>query len=174
MTAMKNILLIITIIMVSALVHGTAAASGTPSDTAVPQMQSEASKPVTWTINARMTDATSGVITLTAVPAEGWHLYGTELPDGGPQATKIDLSKSTGITLEGPLKPSVKPVTVTDKMFDMTLNWWEKPVTFTVAFKLKPGVKTARIKAEVNFMACDNNTCAPPVTETLFKSVRAK
>lgn len=169
---MKNILLFITIVMAAALAHVTASAGS--ADAVAPQAQAGVSKPVTWTINARMIDATSGVITLTAVPAEGWHLYGTELPDGGPQATKIDLSKSTGITLEGPLKPSVKPVTVTDKMFDMTLNWWEKPVTFTVAFKLKPGVKTARIKAEVNFMACDNNTCAPPVTETLFKSVRAK
>lgn len=174
MTAMKNILLFITIIMAAALAHGATTAASEPADTAAPQIQPGVAKPVTWTINARMTDATNGVITLTATPAAGWHLYGTELPEGGPQATKIDLSKSTGITIEGSPKPSVKPVTVTDKMFDMTLNWWEKPVTFTVAFKLKPGVKTARIKAEVNFMACDNNTCAPPTTETLFKSVRAK
>lgn len=174
MILMKNIILFLTIFMTSALAKGAVTEVTAPVPADAPQAAQEAPKPVTWKLDARLTDATSGVITLTAVPAAGWHLYGTELPAGGPQATKIDLSKSTGIILEGAPKPSVKPVTVADKLFDMTLNWWDKPVTFTVPFKLKQGARTARIKAEVNFMACDDNTCAPPVTETLFKSVRTK
>ncbi|MCM1029429.1 MAG: hypothetical protein NC342_07145 [Pseudoflavonifractor sp.] len=129
-------------------------------------------RPVKWTISTRMSNEYSGTLMITATPQEGWHLYGTDLPAGGPQPTKIDLSGSTGLEFKGELKPSIKPVTVADPMFGINLNWWDKPVTFSVRFNIKRGKQNPRVKAKVTYMACDDNTCAPPVTEALFKTVR--
>lgn len=131
-------------------------------------------KPVEWTMTVSMTGATEGTATITATPAKGWHLYGTDIPAGGPKATVIDLSGSTGVEFTAAPKPTVKPATVDDPLFGIRLTWWEKPVSFTVPFKLAAGRTSGRIKAAVTFMACDDNTCSPPSTATMFKAVKAR
>lgn len=133
--------------------------------------QQPAARPIKWTISTHMANEYSGVVNITATPDAGWHLYGTDLPEGGPQPTVIDLSGSTGLEFKGELKPSIKPKTVSDPIFGIDLNWWAKPVTFSVRFNIKAGKQNPRIKAKINYMACDDNTCMPPVTETLFKTV---
>lgn len=131
-----------------------------------------AESPVKWSISTRMFDDFSGTLSITATPDEGWHLYGTDLPEGGPQPTTFDLSGSTGVEFRGKLKPDIKPKTVDDPLFGIKLNWWERPVTFSIRFVLKPDKHNPRIKAKVTYMACDDKTCAPPVTRTLFKTVK--
>ena len=41
--------------------------------------------PVRWEVSSEMTSPTEGVIRYSATIEPGWHLYGTTLPDGGPQ-----------------------------------------------------------------------------------------
>lgn len=136
--------------------------------------QQPAARPVKWTITTHMIDDFAGTLSITATPDEGWHLYGMDLPEGGPQPTSFDLSGSTGVEFRGKIKPDLKPKTVQDPLFGIKLNWWERPVTFSIRFVLKHDKHNPRIKAKVRYMACDDNTCAPPVTETLFKTVKLK
>lgn len=121
---------------------------------------------VRWRLSVKMTSETEGVITLRALVGEGWHMYGTQLPDGGPRPTKISFDGSQGITPVGKLTPSVAPVTVNDPMFGLKLNWWAQNVNFTQKFKLnKP--EGAKVVANVTYMACDNKNCTPPKSQTL-------
>jgi thiol:disulfide interchange protein DsbD len=48
-----------------------------------------AQSPIKWRTTYKMTSQTEGVLTVKAIVTEGWHLYGTELPEGGPKATSL-------------------------------------------------------------------------------------
>ncbi len=120
-----------------------------------------AQNPIKWRTSVTMISETEGVVTMKAILQNGWHLYGTELPAGGPKATKFDLSASTGVTFIGTPVPSIKPVEKHDDMFNLTLNWWDKNVTFTQKFKVTDA-STAKIIGVINYMGCNDETCAPP------------
>lgn len=125
-----------------------------------------AQKPIKWRSSVKMTSKTEGVVTIKAIIEPGWHLYGTELPSGGPKATKFDFSESKGVKLVGNVVPSVKPKTVYDKSFGMNLCWWEKTLTFTQKFKLA-GKGEAKIIGSISYMGCNDQTCLPPSTQSV-------
>ena len=125
-----------------------------------------AQNPIKWRSSVKMTSATEGVVTIKAIIQPGWHLYGTQIPSGGPKATKFDLSSSVGVKLEGAIKPSISPKKVYDKAFDLNLNWWDQTVEFTQKFKLT-SKSNAKIVGSITYMGCNDQTCLPPSTQTI-------
>lgn len=125
-----------------------------------------AQNPIRWRMTVKMTSETEGVITLRALVDEGWHLYGTQLPEDGPKPTQISFTDSQNISLVGKLTPSAAPKTVNDPMFGMKLNWWDANVNFTQRFKLKKR-EGAKVVANVSYMACNDQNCQPPKNQTL-------
>ena len=125
-----------------------------------------AQEAIRWRMSVKMTSDTQGVVTLRALIGDGWHLYGTKLPENGPKPTVFSFDGSAGISFTGPLVPSRKPLTVDDKMFGMQLSWWDANVEFTRTFKVdkKDG---AKIVAGIEFMGCNDKTCLPPKKQTL-------
>lgn len=128
-----------------------------------------AQNPIKWRSSVAMTNATEGVITMKAIVQPGWHLYGVDLPKGGPKSTTFDFSQSTDIELTGKITPSVKPTTTFDQMFQLELNWWETTVTFTQAFKVTG--KSPNIKGVITYMGCNNETCTPPRKENISLTI---
>ncbi|MDO4320547.1 MAG: protein-disulfide reductase DsbD family protein [Bacteroidales bacterium] len=124
-----------------------------------------AQNPIRWRMSVKMTDETCGVITVRALVGEGWHLYGTSLPENGPRPTRFEFAVK-GVTLEGKLMASQPTVTRHDPMFDMDLNWWDSNVTFTQKFRLdrRDG---AAVSLTVTYMGCNDKNCLPPKSETL-------
>lgn len=120
-----------------------------------------AQNPIRWKASAEMKSAAKGVLSITAAVAPGWHLYGFDLPAGGPKSTSISLDGSTGVKFTSSLKPSVKPVVKMDDMFGVELSWWASDVVFTVPFEITDSA-TAKVKAVIEFMGCDDRTCLPP------------
>ena len=53
-------------------------------------------QPVKWRISVKMTSKTEGVVTIRAIVGQGWHLYGLDIPKGGPKPTSFNFSKSEG------------------------------------------------------------------------------
>lgn len=125
-----------------------------------------AQKPIKWRSSIKMTSQTEGIITMKAVIEKGWHLYGTNIPSGGPKATKFDLSQSVGVKLVGNVTPSFAPKNVLDNTFGIKLNWWDQTVTFTQKFKLT-GKPNAKIIGSISFMGCNDETCLPPSTQSI-------
>lgn len=125
-------------------------------------------KAVEWSMTFKKTSANEGVVMIHADVAEGWHLYGLNLPEGGPSATTIQLTASKGVKFIGQLTPSASPVKVNDPMFGMELNWWDSPVTFTCKVSLKGAPKDWVINAKISNMACNDQNCMPP-TQTDLK-----
>lgn len=119
--------------------------------------------PVKWRASAKMVSATEGVVTLKATVQKGWHLYGMDIPSGGPKATAIEFDKTTGIEFTGNITPSVKPVEVHDPQFGIDVTWWESSVTFTRTFRKTGDVSS--VSGSITYMGCNDQTCTPPRTE---------
>lgn len=128
-------------------------------------LSAAAQNPVRWRMSVKMTGENTGTITVRALVAEGWHLYGTTLPENGPRPTRFEFAVK-GVTLNGKLTASKPTVSRRDPLFDMDLNWWDSNVTFTRPFTLDRR-EGASISLTVTYMGCNDKTCLPPKTETL-------
>lgn len=121
--------------------------------------------PVKWKTSVKMNDDKHGVVVMQAKIDNGWHMYATELPDGGPVATSVEWSTLIGVKLDGKLTWDNKPVEKHDKSFDMTLKWWEKKVTLSQGFVVTG--EEYEIKGTIRYMACDDQQCSAPETEQM-------
>lgn len=128
--------------------------------------------PVKWKSAIKMTDATNGVITFTATVDAGWHVYGTQLPSGGPEPTSVQWNNQ-GVKLVGGLIPSKAAHKQHDETFDMDLSWWTGSVTLSQKFTVT--AKEYKIEGSIRYMACDDENCTPPKSETFsFKGTAAQ
>lgn len=119
--------------------------------------------PITWTENLEMTSETEGQIMFTAVVSDGWHMYSTDIPEGGPTPTSFDFRKIEGAQLIGGVEPSVKPTVVADEMFDnLMIGYWEGTIQFVQKFALAEGSKGCRFNVVVEAMACNDQSCNRP------------
>ena len=97
----------------------------------------------------------------TAVAEKGWHLYDMNLPAGGPVSTSITYETMKGAELVGKVVSSVAPTSVYDELFAMNLRWYSGTVTFTQKIKVTDA-KAFKLAGELEFMACNDETCLPP------------
>lgn len=128
--------------------------------------------PVKWKSAIKMTDATNGVVTFTATVDAGWHVYGTQLPSGGPEPTSVQWNNH-GVKLVGGLTPSKAAHKQHDETFDMDLSWWTGSVTLSQKFTVT--AEEYKIEGSIRYMACDDENCTPPKSESFsFKGTAAQ
>lgn len=128
--------------------------------------------PVKWKSAIKMTDATNGVVTFTATVDAGWHVYCTQLPAGGPEPTSVHWNNQ-GVKLVGGLTPSKAAHKQHDETFDMDLSWWTGSVTLSQKFTVT--AKEYKIEGSIRYMACDDENCTPPKSESFsFKGTAAQ
>lgn len=131
---------------------------------------SVAQSPVRWRMSVTMTSPNEGEIIITALISEGWHLYGLSMPQGGPKATQFNFSNSSGIELNGDIKPSHEPIVKMDPLFGKELSWWDRNVNFTQRFSVS-NKQDGNINVQIFFMCCNSGTCTPPRIETISTSI---
>ncbi len=126
-------------------------------------------KHVRWTAEIEKVSDTSGILKLNADIDEGWHIYGTEMPDFGdnvygvPDPTTISIESAPGATFtDGIPEPSVAPLEHEDAMMELTLPWFVGKVSLSLPFTLDEGVTSTRIKGVVHYMSCSETACTPP------------
>lgn len=127
----------------------------------------QAPQNVVWSTDVEEVTATTGVIHWTAEIAEGWHIYGSDMPqiqDMTTYPTIITVNQVNGLVLDGSVTPSVPQKSHFDEMMSLELPWWEGKVSFSQKFHLD-GVKGANISGSISYMACNATACTPPTTE---------
>ncbi|MBV5312555.1 MAG: thioredoxin family protein [Prolixibacteraceae bacterium] len=129
------------------------------------QLFAQILEPVKWTFESKQ-DGNEATLIFKAVIEEGWHLYDTQLPEGGPIKTSIHFADSTLFELAGELTKDPQPTEVFDKTFNMKLGYFSKQAVLTQKIKLKNTDKVD-IKGFVEFMSCNDESCTPP-TESEF------
>ncbi len=128
---------------------------------------------INWRMNVKMTSATEGEVIIKAIPDDGWHLYGMQVPQGGPKATVIDFANSKGIEFITNISYQPQPLKVHDSVFNLELSWWDTTVTFRRKFKVTKSSE-AVVNCSISYMGCNNVTCLPPSTKSFSKRINVK
>lgn len=96
-------------------------------------------------------------------------MYDTGPYDGGPNATAFTFEPNADVTLLGGIEQLSKPVRVYDSLFAMEIGYFEKNAEFVQKVRVAPGRETT-LKAVVEWMACDDESCLPPADRTFSDS----
>ncbi len=118
--------------------------------------------PVTWETSSSQ-DGDIMTLTFKAKVDAGWHLYDTDLNEGGPISTSLIFESEDGFTPIGTLKAIGEPISVFDASFQMDVRYFANEATFIQ--KVKITKENAVVKGYVEFMSCNEETCTPPMEE---------
>lgn len=128
-----------------------------------------AQNPVKWSATTDMKSDTEGIITITGNIEHGWHIYGSQMPEDGPNPTQI-FFKQKGIEYIGNVKVSPSPKKEMDSMFGCELTYWENKVVFKRKFKVTDP-SDAEITVTISYMGCNDSNCIPPRKENITVKV---
>ena len=116
--------------------------------------------PVKWAYAAKRLSGTEAVVVLKATIQDGWHIYSTNLKDGGPIKTSFTFAPSKQYAVIGKtIEPT--PLSKFEKAFNMNVTYFEKTVTFQQKIKLKSAAVTS-VKGKLEYMTCNDKKCLPP------------
>ena len=121
--------------------------------------------PVQFKTEWKKISDTEAQIVFTGVIDAGWHVYSTDLPEGGPISATFNTDKMEGIELDGKLMPEGKEIEAFDKVFEMKLRYFEGKATFVQ--KLKIIAANYFIEGYLEYGSCNDENCLPP-TEVSF------
>ncbi len=116
--------------------------------------------PTTWTFDSKQNGDEVELIFKASIE-KGWHLYDTELPEGGPIATAFVFEDSTLFELVGDIQKKPEPVIQFDETFQMNVGYFSNEVVLTQKIKLISDAPTI-INGYVIFMSCNDESCTPP------------
>lgn len=117
--------------------------------------------PVKWTVASKKLNSKEAVVFIKATIQNGWHIYGQEVPDGGPQPTTFTFKPSKDFTLNGATTPTTKAKSKYEEAFKMNVPYFNQEVVFQQKVKLN-GNKPTTVLGMVEFMSCDKTQCLPP------------
>ena len=130
------------------------------------QAFSQVLEPVKWSFDFKQEGEEVQLI-FKATIEDQWHLYDTNLPDGGPVPTSIHYSDTSRFDLVGDLQKTPAPTEKFDETFQMDLRFFSKQVELVQPIRLKTD-QPFELSGYVEFMCCDDETCLPP-TEADFR-----
>lgn len=129
-------------------------------------MLAQIQDPVQFKTELKTLSDTELQIVFTGKIDAGWHVYSTDLPEGGPISATFNTDKMEGLELVGKLMPQGAEIENFDKVFEMKLRYFEKTATFVQ--KLKVTAPNYQIEGYLEYGACNDENCLPP-TEVSFK-----
>lgn len=117
-------------------------------------------EPVKFKTELKDVSATEVEIVFTASIEQGWHVYSTDLGDGGPISATFNTDKLTGAQLDGKLRPVGKEIASFDKLFEMDVRYFEHTAQFVQKLKLTGG--DYQVTGYLEYGACNDENCLPP------------
>ncbi len=129
-------------------------------------LQAQIQDPVKFKFELKTLAAGEAEVVFTAAIDKGWHVYSTDLGDGGPISATFNVEKISGAEMVGKLKPVGKEVSTFDKLFEMKVRYFENTAQFVQKLKLTGG--DYQIEGYLEYGACNDENCLPP-TQVPFK-----
>lgn len=80
-------------------------------------------EPVKFKTEWKSVSANEVEIVFTGKMEKGWHVYSTDLPEGGPVSATFNVDKLEGAELVGKLKPAGKEIDKMDPIFGMQVRF---------------------------------------------------
>ncbi len=119
--------------------------------------------PTTWKYS--LIDKGDGEIELVAnaTIAQGWYLYDTEIPDGGPYPTSLSIDKIAGAVAVGDFKAvDSELISGFDAVFQMNIGSYKGKAKFVQRFKVTDKSKFV-LEGDVRAQSCNDSECTPPL-----------
>jgi len=124
--------------------------------------------PVKWSFSQRKISDKEIELDFKATIEPGWHLYGTDLPDGGPVSTTFKFTPdSATYRLAGTLVSNSKPIKQFDKIFNLELSYYALEAQFSRRVILH-GKNPFAIKGSIEYQSCNDETCTMDEVEFSF------
>lgn len=123
-------------------------------------VQAQIHDPVKFKTEMKTLSAGEAEIVFTATIDKGWHVYSTDLGDGGPISATFNTEKLSGAELVGKLNPVGQEISAFDKLFEMKVRYFANTAQFVQKLKLTGGVY--EIDGYLEYGACNDENCLPP------------
>ena len=121
-------------------------------------LQAGAQKPVT--VSHELTaDGSEVLIEFIAEIADGYYMYSTDIPKGGPKPTYLKVTEQEGIELVGALAPVDEAKSKYEPVFDMQVTYFEEFASFTQKFKVLDA--NFKLKGTLHYQSCGDMGCVP-------------
>ena len=117
---------------------------------------------VDFTVSYKRVSPTTIDIVFTGTAQPGWHIYSTNIPDGGPTPASFGVDHIKGAKLKGKLKAGAGAKTMNDPIFEMPVTFFEGHATFTQRVELID--KNYELKGYLKYGACNDENCLPPTS----------
>lgn len=117
---------------------------------------------VNFSVKYKRVNATTIDIVFTGTAQPGWHIYSTNIGEGGPTRAQFGVDKIKGAKLKGSLKAGPGAKTMQDPIFEMPVTFFEGSATFTQRVELLD--KDYELKGYLKYGACNDENCLPPTS----------
>ncbi|MBN2610984.1 MAG: thioredoxin family protein [Bacteroidales bacterium] len=127
--------------------------------------QAQVLNPVKWTFASEKVNKHEVDLVFKAAIDEGWHMYGLNMPDGGPYPVSFNYD-TIGFEIAGKPRAIIKPEVKLDEILGLELEMLDGKGLFRQRIK-RESSKAFTVTGNVEYMACNDRTCTPPI-ETAF------
>ncbi|WP_315087337.1 protein-disulfide reductase DsbD family protein [Bacteroides heparinolyticus] len=128
--------------------------------------QAQIQDPVKFKSEWKILPGGEAEVVFTASIDKGWHVYSTDLGDGGPISATFNVERLLGVETVGKLRPAGKEISAFDRLFEMKVRYFEHTARFVQ--KLKLTGSTYQVEGYLEYGACNDESCLPP-TQVPFK-----
>lgn len=116
---------------------------------------------VKWKSEIVKTGDKTAELRFTGKIKDKWHIYGLNIPDGGPSATMIKFETLKNVKPLGKLSSIPKEEVYRDKAFDMDLSVFHGDVTLIQKVEVSD-FDDMFIEGYIRYMACTDESCTQP------------
>ena len=92
--------------------------------------------------------------------SDGWHVYSTDIPQGGPTSAEITFDSIIGVEPVNTLQFVGKEITNDDPVFGMKVSFFEHNVRFYQVLHITDS--NWNVEGVLTYGACDDSQCLPP------------
>ncbi len=115
-------------------------------------------EPVKWVQELKMVSDTEAELIFNATIEEGWHMYTTDIAEGGPLPASLRIDVSEGVELDGTLQSVGDAHTEYDSTFEMDLTFFANAGTFVQKLKIADP-ENYHIEGMLEAQACVEGSC---------------
>lgn len=124
--------------------------------------------PVKWELSTRDMGGNTVQLIFKADIMRPWHMYGLNIPEGGPIPTTISFYDTTGFVIVGKPDQKPEPEIVDDPIFDMQLELFDGVVIYSQLIR-KTSADSIIISGILEYMTCSDMQCVLGDHEFIFR-----
>ncbi len=122
-------------------------------------VKSQIVNPVRWSISVEQSASTEAYLLFKASIDKSWHMYGTNIADGGPIPLSITFEENKAVKITGPLQQITQPDVVDDQIFNMKVELHNTSALFRQKIIKLQNNQDIVVKGTINYMTCNDAQC---------------